>query len=207
VVEKVIRPVKVQPWQQDFQWTKPDGKLTPQANRLLFQMWQRMGGYTDDFASLASASLLSQVGASERATNQFNQLDNRLNLLTGQVVGVLGQSPPTKIIRFDVDDEWRFSPDVRAISVHAVGGGGGGAGGVAGANGGGGGGGANYSFGFISGEYLPQSITVTVGVGGAGGAPGANGANGTSSSFGPYVAARGGLGGLAKGTGNKILAK
>lgn len=84
---------------------------------------------------------------------------------------------------------------VTQIRVRAVGGGGGGAGAsstLAGSGGGGGG----YAEAILS--VAPgTSIWVTVGAGGAGGANASTwGTNGGTSSFGPYIAATGGQGGL-----------
>ena len=80
--------------------------------------------------------------------------------------------------------------------------GGGGSGGMTnagGSNGAGGGGGGAYAEGWMSGNELPSSVTVTVGSGVAQRNPGGNGYSGGSSSFGSYILAFGGGGG---GIGN-----
>ena len=125
----VSRPVIVPPWQQAFSAVKSDGTLTEPFQRFLYQMWLRTGGFDDDFSTLAAGSLLGQIGATERATSQTNDLRNQLNLLTGQIVGTFGQFPPTRVITFTQDDVWRLNPDVRSIQVYCLGGGGGGGGG------------------------------------------------------------------------------
>lgn len=93
-------------------------------------------------------------------------------------------------------------PWLRAVRVRAVGGGGGGAGCPTTAAGqvaiGGSGSGAAYAESFLTNiAALAASETVTVGAGGAGGAAGLNpGVDGGASSFGFWVVAAGGTGGV-----------
>jgi hypothetical protein len=91
-------------------------------------------------------------------------------------------------------------PGLRKVHVRVIGGGGGGAGAqatggpsIAGSSGSGGG----YSESLLDASALGASETVAIGVGGAGGVGNSAGAVGGTSSFGSFVIAFGGLGGLA----------
>lgn len=95
-------------------------------------------------------------------------------------------------------------PGVSSITVDAFGGGGGGGAGNGGdlRSGAGGGGGARVKH-VIAPIAAGTSVTVTVGAGGTGGngVTQASGATGGTTSFGGYVLAYGGAGGLAQGSG------
>lgn len=106
-------------------------------------------------------------------------------------------------------DNYMPTKGILSLDVILIGGGAGGAGGrwdvIAGSRGSGGGGGGggevhtNIPASLLpvdsNGDFLP--IPITVGVGGAGGAPGgSSGLNGTNTSFGSWLMAGGGLGGL-----------
>lgn len=92
---------------------------------------------------------------------------------------------------------WLKPNGVRDVLVYCLGGGGGGGGGttLASAAGGAGGGAGGFCFGVIS--SVDSSVNVTIGASGAGAIPGVqNGLAGGTSSFGAYMTALGGTGGI-----------
>ncbi|MFZ2769785.1 MAG: hypothetical protein WAZ50_01525, partial [Minisyncoccia bacterium] len=183
------------------------------------------------FTSLSQVSALAAAGATERTLRTlgdglqqvqgqqterlraaFEAYKRETDAKMGQLIGGLSRPPQTRIVEFTADDTWRPRPDLRALQVIALGAGGGGGSGFAqtagpgaGGYGGGGGGGGGLSFYFLEPASLPDSVTVTVGLGGAGGASrdsgvsdpydGENGSFGGNTSFGTIVFAAGGSGG------------
>lgn len=103
---------------------------------------------------------------------------------------------------FTSNGTWTRPDGIRSVWVRLVGGGGGG--GYARATDagesavGGGGGGGGYAEAIIPADRLTATVAVTVGAGGAGAVEGVStvGGQGGQSSFGDYVVASGGLGGL-----------
>ena len=98
---------------------------------------------------------------------------------------------------FTTSGTWTKPAGISKIKVTVTGGGGGGAGGPSAFSGGGSGGGGagGTSIEFIDVSAIP-SVTVTVGSGGGGGSNGSSGSSGGSSSFGAYLSATGGSGGV-----------
>lgn len=204
----------------------PDGTPTKAYQQFLNLMWLRSGGPLDEFSAIVGLVNLGQTSGLvanartestlralqdavqtarqtqiDRLSSRLSELEARQGVQSALLTGLLGFPPPTRVVRFDANDTWRLNPDVRSIYVACVGGGGGGAGGTAGATSGGGGGGANFSEGWLEGQFLPASVSITVGAAGTGGATGNDGGDGGDSTFGDYFAARGGNGGTAAGPG------
>lgn len=225
---QIIRPVEqVFPPQIKFPIVdQKTGKPTKAFHTFLLKMWERSGGSVDELAFVLASVGLGQISGLvanarveetaralgdaftraqqtqiDRLVGRVAALETSLSVQQAVMTGLLGSPPPTRVTRFDQSDTWRLNPDVRSIYVACVGGGGGGAGGTAGSTSGGGGGGANFSEGWLEGQYLPSSVAITVGAAGSGGTAGNDGGDGGESSFGSYFAALGGNGGLAAGTG------
>ena len=223
----VARPVDVSPLQAAFPVVDPaTGRATQTFQRFLLNLWERTGGFTDEFFEILTVSNLGTIqgliatgqnealaralgdvaaqgrlNSIDRLSQELASLAQQVNLLQGVVASNFRVPLPTRVVTFTANDTWRLNPDIKAIVAFAVGGGGGGAGGTNTLRGGGGGGGANYSLAFIQGSLLPETVAVTVGSAGAAGASGADGGDGGDSSFGAFCAARGGYGGKASGAG------
>jgi len=117
----------------------------------------------------------------------------------------------SRILTFTANGTWRRPSGLKAVAVFCVGGGGGGGGGLAilpiggvpaSSFGGGGGGGGGFSYSYFNVNTMPAQVSITVGAGGAGGdgaistTPPTDGASGGTSSFGSFMVAKGGGGGL-----------
>jgi len=226
----VSRPVSVSPIQNAFPVVDlTTGRATETFQRFLLNIWERTGGFTDEFFEILTVANLGQIqgliatgqnealarqlgdvaaqgrlNSIDRLSQELAALGQQVNLLQGVITSGFRVPIPTRVVSFAQNDTWQLNPDIKAIVAFAVGGGGGGAGGTAGTNGGGGGGGANYSLAFIEGSLLPETVAVTVGAGGTAGTSGGNGGAGGDSTFGGFCAARGGYGGLATGTSGAV---
>lgn len=105
--------------------------------------------------------------------------------------------------QYTASTTWNKPTGLKALRVRAVGGGGGGGGAPTTAAGqysaGRSGGGGAYSESLFDADSLPSSVSITIGAAGTGGTSGGAGANGGQTSFGTYVTAPGGNGGIATG--------
>ena len=120
---------------------------------------------------------------------------------TGRWLRLSTVFPLSVVIRpFTASGTYIPSANLLYAVVELVGSGGGG-GGVSGALGyalgGGGGGAGSYSRVILTADQIGSSQILTVNIGGAGGYAGANGYNGGAASFGAFVTAPGGSGGIA----------
>lgn len=112
----------------------------------------------------------------------------------------IGSTQATDVQVYAADDMWTKLAGAKVIQSIAVAAGGGGAGGFGGGTGSGaGGGGGQVVISTFNADDIAGSVAVTVGVGGAGGTTQVDGSDGTDSSFGTYVVAKAGTGGV---TGN-----
>lgn len=194
----ISRPVNVSPLQASFAIVDPKtGRATETFQRYLLRMWERTGGFTDEFfelltiANLGTIQGLIATGQSEAlarvlgdvaAQGKLNQIDKlaaqleslqrQLNTIQGVATSALSQQPKTRLITFTQDDTYYVGADVRSIDVLMVGGGGGGGGGgeyVGGpASTTGGAGGGGGSWSYASFDAANLPATVAVTVGAAG---------------------------------------
>lgn len=224
----VARPVEVSPVQNAFPIVDPaTGRATKTFQFFLLKMWERTGGFDDEFFELLTVSNLGQIqgliaGAQleaferklgdaaalarlstlERVNSEVEELKNRLSFFLSLMAARTTTPPqPGLVSTFESDGDYNVNYDSPTITVFCIGGGGGGGGGafntVNPVGGGSGGGGGGFSFATYRTETLPATITVTVGLGGSGGVAGANGSDGGVSTFGDFLCALGGNNGLA----------
>jgi hypothetical protein len=196
----VTRPVDVSPVQNVFPIVDPQtGRATETFQYFLLRIWERTGGFQDEFFNLLSVSNLGQIQGLI-AQGQIESLERKLGDATALALlsSSLAPTAKTRVITFDSNDTYRPNPDALGVTVFCIGGGGGGGGGsiATSGSGGGGGGGGGYSWAFINPMTLPASVAVTVGSGGVGGAGGADGTDGGVSSFGTFIYAKGGNKGI-----------
>ena len=163
----VSRPVDVSPPQNAFPVVDPTtGRATPTFQRFLLNLWERTGGFTDEFFAILSVANLGQIqgliatGQTEalarslgdvalqgrldgidRLSGQLEALQRQFGALQGVSTSALSPKPQTRVIIFDEDDTYSAGSDVRSIDVYVIGGGGGGGRGSLIHPGGGGGGG------------------------------------------------------------------
>lgn len=225
----VARPVDVSPLQAAFPVVDPaTGRATQTFQRFLLNLWERTGGFTDEFFEIltvanlgtiqgliatgqneALARALGDVAAQgrldgiDRLTGQLDALARQFQALQGVSTAALSPKPQTRVVIFDADDTYSAGSDVRSIDVYCIGGGGGGGRGsiVSTGGGGGGGGGGGYTYATMNAATLPATITVTVGAAGAGGSPGVAATAGGYSAFGDLLYANGGNFGTAGSIG------
>lgn len=196
----ISRPVNVSPLQAAFPIVDPKtGRATETFQRYLLRMWERTGGFSDEFFELLTVANLGTIqgliatGQNEAlaralgdvaAQGKLNQIDKlaaqleslqrQFNTLQGVSTSALAPVGRTRLITLEADDTYYVGADVKALEVFVLGGGGGGGNGSlgagAGGSGGGGGGGGGFSYTYLNPLYLPNTIAVTVGAGGLGGA-------------------------------------
>jgi hypothetical protein len=216
----VVRPVDVSPPQTAFPVVDPaTGRATQTFQRFLLNMWERTGGFTDEFFEIltvanlgtiqgliatsqneALARTLGDVAAQgrldgiDRLSGQLEALQRQFGALQGVSTSALSPKPQTRVIIFDDNDTYAAGSDVRSIDVYVIGGGGGGGRGslIHPGGGGGGGGGGGYTSATMNAATLPASVAVVVGAGGDGGASGSPATNGGYSAFGDLLYANGG---------------
>lgn len=203
----VNRPVDVSPIQNVFPIVDPQtGRATETFQYFLLRMWERSGGFKDEFFNLLTVSNLGQIQGII-AQGQIESIERKLGDATALALlsSSLAPTAKTRVITFNASDTYRPSPDALSITIFCIGGGGGGGGGATSTSGagGGGGGGGGFSASFMNPASLPASVVVTVGVGGTGGAGGADGTDGGTSSFGTFVYALGGNKGI-RGTTSSV---
>jgi len=223
----VTRPVDVSPPQSMFPVVDPvTGRATSTFQRFLLNLWERTGGFTDEFFEILTVSNLGQIqgliatGQNEalaralndvaiqgrldgidRLSGQLEALQRQFGALQGVSTSALSPKPQTRVIIFDADDVYSAGSDVRSIDVYVIGGGGGGGRGSISSNGGGGGGGGGGGFtnATVNAATLPATIAVTVGAAGVGGSNGGGpslATDGGYSAFGDLLYANGGNHGI-----------
>jgi len=225
----VTRPVDVSPPQSMLPVVDPKtGRATSTFQRFLLNLWERTGGFTDEFFEILTVSNLGTIqgliatGQNEalartlsdvaiqgrldgidRLAGQVEALYRQFGALQGVSTSALSPVPKTRVVIFDADDTYSAGSDVRSIDVYCIGGGGGGGRGsiVSTGGGGGGGGGGGYTYATMNAATLPATITVTVGAAGAGGSPGFAATAGGYSAFGDLLYANGGNFGTAGSIG------
>ena len=216
----VTRPVDVSPPQSLFALVDPvTGRATPTFQRFLLNLWERTGGFTDEFFQILSVSNLGTIqgliatGQNEalartladvaiqgrldgidRVAGQLEALQRQFSALQGVSTSALSPQPKTRVVIFDADDVYSAGSDVRSIDVYVIGGGGGGGRGsfISGGGGGGAGGGGGFTNATMNASTLPDSISVTVGAAGDGGGFGVAPTAGGYSAFGDLLYANGG---------------
>lgn len=216
----VTRPVDVSPPQSLFALVDPvTGRATPTFQRFLLNLWERTGGFTDEFFQILSVSNLGTIqgliatGQNEalartlndvaiqgrldgidRVAGQLEALQRQFSALQGVSTSALSPQPKTRVVIFDADDVYSAGSDVRSIDVYVIGGGGGGGRGsfLSGGGGGGAGGGGGFTNATMNASTLPDSISVTVGAAGDGGGFGVAPTAGGYSAFGDLLYANGG---------------
>jgi len=150
---------------------------------------------TEPFAVVSSTGTLGQVLTSQ-GSQGYPIWGNGVEIVVGHNIIIVTEDTPLVP-----------SPNLSYVEVFCVGGGGGGGG--AGTNSvGGGGGGAGFSSRILTKDELgTQPIPITIGQGGTGGGPGQPGNGGTPTSFGTFMTANGGQGGISfSGTDNFSVA-
>jgi hypothetical protein len=221
----VSRPVDVSPVQNAFPIVDPvTGKATETFQRFLLNLWERTGGFTDEFFEILTVANLGQIqgliatGQNEalaralgdvaaqgrldgidRLSGQIEALVRQFGALQGVSTSALSPQPKTRVIVFDADDTYSAGSDVRSIDVYCIGGGGGGGRGsiISNGGGGGGGGGGGYTYATMNAATLPSVIAVEVGAAGSGGSSGTAATAGGYSAFGTLLYANGGNFGAA----------
>jgi len=216
----VARPVDVSPPQSMFPVVDPNtGRATSTFQRFLLNLWERTGGFTDEFfeiltvANLGTIQGLIATGQNEalartlndvaiqgrldgidRVAGQLEALQRQFGALQGVSTSALSPQPKTRVVIFDSDDTYSAGSDVRSIDVYCIGGGGGGGRGslISTGGGGGGGGGGGYTNATMNAATLPATIAVVVGAAGDGGAAGVPVSAGGYSAFGDLLYANGG---------------
>jgi hypothetical protein len=191
----VVRPVDVSPPQGAFAVVDPiTGRATPTFQRFLLNLWERSGGFTDEFFQILTVSNLGTIqgliatGQNEalartlgdvaaqgrlnqidRLSAQVDSLEKRLNAIVGFQTSALVPAKRTRVLSFEADDFYLLSADVISIDVYCVGGGGGGGGGrsfvAVAASGGGGGGGGGYSFASLNAENVAELGPIPITIG------------------------------------------
>ena len=223
----VTRPVDVSPPQSLFALVDPvTGRATPTFQRFLLNLWERTGGFTDEFFQILSVSNLGAIqgliatGQNEalartlndvaiqgrldgidRVAGQLEALQRQFSALQGVSTSALSPQPKTRVVIFDADDVYSAGSDVRSIDVYVIGGGGGGGRGSIASKGGGGGGGGGGGFtnATMNAATLPETVAVVVGDAGHGGSNGGGSATASAggySAFGDLLYANGGKHGI-----------
>jgi len=226
----VVRPVEVSPVQNVFPIVDPQtGRATETFQYFLLKMWERTGGFTDDFFSLLEVSNLGQIqgliaGAQlealerklgdaaalgrlssfDRVSAEIETIDRRLNLFQALVASQRQPTQSSGLVVIDAPFDYVVNRDSPTITVYAFGGAGGGGAGSA-TQGGGGGGGAGFSVQTFQTAALDDVISVGVGLGGVGGTSiSPDGGDGAETTFGDLLVAKGGNGGLGGSTGGPV---